>query len=295
MRVRPLLLLASALLVACTGKGGGGGDNGGNEDVDSDGDGLFDAEEAELGTDPASTDSDMDYMLDGDEVAAGTDPTVADTDGDTYLDGDEALEGTDPLSADSRIYTGYWPYNRDKDSMTDPGFEGRCREDQQFPRITYVDQFGEEVDLYDFAGQDKLIVVDVSAEWCYYCQELAKMLEGRRSYFDGYFPNVKGLVDNGDIYWVTILAEDSQYRSGGDQTAAAAERWAEQYEHPLVPVMGDEDYELTSWEGIGGYPWLAMIDSNATIVDFDPRSNNVSPLYTLEEMVANGELPSYAE
>ncbi len=43
-------------------------------DVDSDGDGLTDAEEDALGTDPNDPDSDDDTFSDGDEVAAGTDP-----------------------------------------------------------------------------------------------------------------------------------------------------------------------------------------------------------------------------
>ncbi len=47
---------------------------GGNGDVDSDGDGLTDAQEAALGTDPTNPDSDGDGTSDGVEVAAGTDP-----------------------------------------------------------------------------------------------------------------------------------------------------------------------------------------------------------------------------
>lgn len=42
--------------------------------LDSDGDGLTDAEEKELGTDPYDADTDGDCVSDGDEVEAGTDP-----------------------------------------------------------------------------------------------------------------------------------------------------------------------------------------------------------------------------
>ena len=196
---------------------------------------------------------------------------------------------------ESRIYVGGWPYNRDKDAITDPGFEGRAREGELFPRTTYVDQFGEEVDIYDFAGHGKPIVVDISAEWCGYCQELAKELEGRRNYFSGYWPNLTDLIANGEVYWVTVLAEDSQGRSGAEQTAAAAERWAETYEHPLVPVTGDKDYQLTSWMNIGGFPWLLLLDDTMTITVFDSRNNNMAPLDALEEMVANGELVGAGE
>ncbi len=43
-------------------------------DVDSDGDGLTDAREVELGTDPFNADTDGDGISDADEIAAGTDP-----------------------------------------------------------------------------------------------------------------------------------------------------------------------------------------------------------------------------
>ena len=66
------------------------------EDADSDGDGLGDADEATLGTDPANPDSDEDGLLDGAEVTAGTDPTLGDTDGDGFGDNAEVANGTDP-------------------------------------------------------------------------------------------------------------------------------------------------------------------------------------------------------
>jgi hypothetical protein len=65
-------------------------------DVDSDGDGLGDAQEASLGTDPANADTDADGLLDGDEVTAGTDPTLYDSDGDGFGDNAEVANGTDP-------------------------------------------------------------------------------------------------------------------------------------------------------------------------------------------------------
>jgi len=69
---------------------------------DGDGDGLNDAEEAALGTDPALADTDGDGIDDGDELFdRGTDPADDDSDGDGLLDGDELAEGTDPLRADT--------------------------------------------------------------------------------------------------------------------------------------------------------------------------------------------------
>ncbi|GAB4007373.1 binary toxin-like calcium binding domain-containing protein [Nocardioides ultimimeridianus] len=78
---------------------------------DTDGDGLTDAQEAQLGTNPNNPDTDGDGLTDGQEVTTyGTDPLKADTDGDGINDGDEvsgiqnsSYSGapTDPLNADS--------------------------------------------------------------------------------------------------------------------------------------------------------------------------------------------------
>jgi hypothetical protein len=72
-------------------------------DCDRDGDGLTDAEEAALGTNPTAPDSDGDGLIDGNEVNDyHTDPLDADTDDDGLTDGSEInLHLTDPTAADS--------------------------------------------------------------------------------------------------------------------------------------------------------------------------------------------------
>ena len=65
--------------------------------MDSDGDGLSDARELELGLDPQNPDSDGDGLTDGDEVMVyATNPLNADTDGDGYSDETEVKGGYDP-------------------------------------------------------------------------------------------------------------------------------------------------------------------------------------------------------
>jgi len=73
--------------------------------IDSDNDGLTDAEEEKLGTDTKKADTDRDGLTDGDEVKTyKTDPLDKDTDGDGWEDGDEVKDGFDPLDADSPGY-----------------------------------------------------------------------------------------------------------------------------------------------------------------------------------------------
>lgn len=68
-----------------------------NQPLDTDGDGLSDDEERELGTNPQVPDTDSDGLSDREEVQIyNTIPTNPDTDGDSYIDGDEVKAGYNP-------------------------------------------------------------------------------------------------------------------------------------------------------------------------------------------------------
>jgi outer membrane protein OmpA-like peptidoglycan-associated protein len=74
-----------------------------NGNNDADGDGLTDAEERALGTDPHNPDTDGDGLKDGEEVHKyHTNPLNSDTDGDGLKDGEEVMKyHTDPLNKDT--------------------------------------------------------------------------------------------------------------------------------------------------------------------------------------------------
>ena len=71
--------------------------------VDTDGDGITDIQELELGLDPNNADTDSDGLSDGVEVnETKTDPNNADTDGDGLNDGDEVnTYNTNPNNTDT--------------------------------------------------------------------------------------------------------------------------------------------------------------------------------------------------
>ncbi len=261
-----LLLLAP---VACDS-----GDDDGAEDVDSDGDGLSDADEDAFGTDPAVPDTDGDGLGDAEEFEHGCSGTEADGDGDTYLDVWEVAEGTDCADPESRIYTGYWPYNPDKDAIEGETLGGmsRCDVGEVMGRFTGRDQFDDEVDLYDFAYQGRYVIVDVSAVWCTYCQEMAKYLGGQPSYFDSYDDELSPLrdgVDSGAISWVTIL---SQNASGGAVTQQDMVDWDEDYPHEMIPVLADVDELMPTHVYLVGFPTLVLLDETMTLVSADPEN-----------------------
>ncbi|MCB9778887.1 MAG: redoxin domain-containing protein, partial [Alphaproteobacteria bacterium] len=138
-----------------TGSGGGGG--GGSSSGDADGDGLTDAEEADLGTDPGDPDSDGDGVDDGDEVAAGTSPTNPYS--HEYAEGGYNVgDCAEPPDADSP-------------SGANNGYAATWDEGDVVANSTLVDQHGQDVDLYSFCGQH--IMIAFGAMWCGPCQELA--------------------------------------------------------------------------------------------------------------------------
>jgi hypothetical protein len=85
--------------------------------VDSDGDGLSDYAEGELGTDPSDDDTDDDCITDGNEITNGTNPLNTDTDGDGVQDGTESgLTGPQGNDTDESICQP----DQDSDTTTDP-------------------------------------------------------------------------------------------------------------------------------------------------------------------------------
>jgi hypothetical protein len=107
-----------------------------SDQADSDGDGLTDFEESEL----------------------GTDPTVADTDSDGTDDGAEVDCGANPLDEDEACYLCGWDRN-DPGTFTATGNE----RGDTIENVTLVDQCHEQVPLWDFAGE--YYVLWMTAAW----------------------------------------------------------------------------------------------------------------------------------
>ena len=73
--------------------------------LDSDGDGLTNARELEVGTSVTKADTDGDGLGDREEVEVyGTDPRKTDTDSDGYLDGQEVSGGYNP-NGEGKLFT----------------------------------------------------------------------------------------------------------------------------------------------------------------------------------------------
>lgn len=233
---------------------------------------------------PAEEDPDGDGLTNAEEAELGTDPAIADSDGDGYLDGDEVLEGKDPMDAESRIYIGNWPYNRDKDAIVEGDWEATPGEGVQLPRWKAIDQHGEMVDLYDFIGQGKKVVLDVGTKYCKPCKGLAAWFatgdtdattehcEEPLSSFLWFkqpdYEAVYDMVQNGEIYWITVLWSSCS-ENGPWAKAEDAIFWDEEWPNEHIPVLVDVDCEMKFYLDVGAMPHIDVLDENLKFIVYE--------------------------
>ena len=99
-------------------------------------------------------DTDLDGLSDAAEAALGTDPALADTDGDGYDDGVEVADHSDPVDAGDKPYLGGWAKGACRDSIVGQGSGvGQVAEN-----FILRDQHGENLHLHDFCDREVLLV-----------------------------------------------------------------------------------------------------------------------------------------
>jgi hypothetical protein len=231
---------------------------------------------------PEPIDSDQDGLSDDEEAELGTDPLQKDTDHDNYWDSWEIIEGTDPLDLDSRIYTGWWPYNPNKDAMPQASWaEASHASGSLIPRGQFLDRHGELVDLYDFAnftinttGEPAYIIADISAQWCVPCHNMAFWLGGGMNadtaYFTQNFPSVPDKVHELRVWWMTFIVEGSD---GDPPDAGDPVVWFSVHSDNYIPVFADVEQNVRAAYGGGFYPFLFLISPQLTVAhwgDQDP-------------------------
>ena len=212
------------------------------------------------------------------------------------------------IVANQEEYFGEWPVNPNKEAINDPGLEMDCEsvlkgprcecvQDNEcesgqcfnsprskrdclqgpgtiFPQFKLTDRFGEEVDLYDFAGHGKLIVIEMSTAWCRPCQQLAAWLTDNdlsvtnHKWWKEEYNIIRDLVIEKKIFFINIQTQDS-YKT--PSSLESLEDWYNMYPDEHIPLLADSDYQVRDWMRTSGYPTVIILNDKMEVVQFSLR------------------------
>ena len=103
-------------------------------------------------------DSDGDGITDDDELELGTDPQSSDTDFDGWSDPEELARNTDPADGADVPYTGGWPIGDCRDSVQ---ADASLSVGGIAPDFELVDMYGDTVRLQTPSGETELTILSV--------------------------------------------------------------------------------------------------------------------------------------
>ncbi|MEL6344564.1 MAG: TlpA disulfide reductase family protein [Myxococcota bacterium] len=150
---------------------------------------------------------------------------------------DTGLESCDTWTAPENAWT-KWSTNKPP-CLESEGYN----QGQIVPDLRFVDQFGDEVALWQFYGQ--VIVLDFSTMWCGPCAELAR----------GVDHTWKKHRDEGFMY-ITVLTQDLVSDPPDNDELNI---WADDYSI-TAPVLSDERGYSTEIIPNNAYPQVMLID-----------------------------------
>ena len=141
-----------------------------------------------------------------------------------------------------------WPLQEPPNDLSGEGFE----EGDIIQDYTYFDQNGDRVSLWQFYG--KIVLFDVSAEWCAPCKILAEEVQATQDDYE----------DQGFVY-VSYIAEPNS--NADPVTVEVLKDWADHHYIESAPVLGSEEDLRPLLVPTGAYPRLILIDRNLKVIN----------------------------
>ena len=233
-----------------------------------------------------------------------------DSDGDGYLDLDELFMKKNPNDPFSRIYEGGWPFNNKKKFIDAPQIDcpngigceceiidgvdpcvehgGNCISHFKgdycsvyngsiFPEFVAEDQFGEMVNIYDFANNGKYILIELGTVWCSPCNTLASLISygdndiKSKGFWKSEYDLIIDMIKQEEVYFITVLYED-EFRDNA--TSYTAYEWYDNYPEDNILVLADEFKILHSLIKPTGIPTIILVNENMEIVQASTRGFN---------------------
>ena len=148
-----------------------------------------------------------------------------------------------------------------------------------FPHFISIDQFEDTVDIYDFAGQGKYILIEMGATWCSPCNLLAGWLTygeediKSKPFWKNEYDQIYELIKNDEIIFITILYEDEFKDTATFDTVY---EWYSTYPEETIPILCDSDKLLHSLIKPTGIPAITLVDENMKIVNVSSRGFNAA-------------------
>lgn len=132
------------------------------------------------------------------------------------------------------------------------------------------------MDLYDLGANDKLQIMDMAAQWCGPCHNVADWLGGANTantaFIQSAYPTVRAKVHSYKIIWITFIVED---QSGMAPTLDDALAWASEHWDPYIPVLVDETQSMREPYIASEYPTM-FLSSPEMKVEYFPSPGSSS-------------------
>ena len=190
---------------------------------------------------------------DGDDTGSSSDDG-----GDSY---------DDPYAKD---YAGGYNVNTCGETLPEPtspsgdnnDYADMWAEGDIIPNYTFIDQNGEEVELYSFCGNH--VMIAFGAMWCGPCQQLASEAQDiQDEYGEQGFQMIEVLIANA---------------SDNAPSQSDLQDWESDYGMSTVPVLDDSGYQLWPYmESDWGIPTIVHIGPGMEVLSVDGREGSPAP------------------